>query len=238
MTKKIESQFTPLGDGAGSFSISPHHQRKAVKRTGEGVAIGIDPGFSGAIAVVTRTRVLSLLDLSLALPPAETQWVGQGSPVPLRGTTTKKRLINGSYLSPEIIYEFLKPFTSRGASPVRPDILVIEDVSAMTGAESASSSFKFGQTKGLLTGLMYGLFPHTPIRFFKPAVWKASLGLTSDKAHSLAYAKYTWKAQEDLFRRVKDDGRAEACLLGLCGISLLVARRIEGDNILQEETPE
>lgn len=250
MSTKRKSPLVPFDESdSAAFGLDEtgaiRNPNKPVKSQRNGVshskyqpiALGIDPGFTGAIAVATRSRILALLDLELAIPPQDTHWVGQGSPIANKSeiSSSKKRNISGSYLSPETLYTFLKPFSSRGGD-VKPDIIVIEDVTAMTGLESAASSFKFGQTKGLITGIIYGLFPHTPIRFFKPAVWKGSMGLSSDKQQSLDAAKKQWKHQADIFfRRKKDEGRAEACLLALCGASLVGAKR-DDINLNDDDT--
>jgi crossover junction endodeoxyribonuclease RuvC len=56
-----------------------------------------------------------------------------------------------------------------------------------------------------------------PMTLVTPAKWKSYLGLNKDKGLSRSLASQRWPAQADLFKRVKDDGRSEACLLALFG---------------------
>jgi len=81
--------------------------------------------------------------------------------------------------------------------------------------------FKFGQTKGLLSGILHTLFAQVPITYLKPSVWKPALGLNRDKKRSLIMARKLWTPQSDLFSRVKDADRAEAALLAFCGLKIL-----------------
>lgn len=47
--------------------------------------------------------------------------------------------------------------------------------------------------------------------------WKKAAGVGADKATSLARATMRWPDLSDLWRRKKDDGRAEAALIGWHG---------------------
>jgi hypothetical protein len=201
------------------------------------VALGIDPGLRGAIALVSENWVHKLLDLELALnetPPSTLTGSRKNAPI---------TQINGSYHNPTSIIDFLLPLTliKQGGGPKRsgacsgrnereliaqerrffPSIIVMEDVSAQNPNSTGSSMFKLGQVKGLLTGLIHMLFPEVPIKYLRPNVWKPHLGLSSDKKQSLAMASDIWNDQTNLFTRVKDADRAEAALLGLCGLKIL-----------------
>lgn len=163
-------------------------------------ALGIDPGLSGAIVLIGSgkknrgLRVRALLDL--------------------KGTS---KLTNGSYLDPKPIVEFLSIVPP-------PDIIVFEDVHVQGAGASTPAMFKFGQVKGLLSGLLHSAYPDALFKYVKPAVWKLSLGLSKDKGHSRALAKKTFTLSPDMmgiFDRVKDTDRAEAALLALCGLRML-----------------
>ena len=58
--------------------------------------------------------------------------------------------------------------------------------------------------------------------FLTPPVWKRAVGIppgkdgAKDAARSEAIRR--WPGQAELFARVKDDGRAEAALIGLAGL--------------------
>lgn len=93
-------------------------------------------------------------------------------------------------------------------------LAVIEEVSAMPG-NGTSSSFRFGYYAGVLVGLIYS----RRINMFmvKPAVWKALLGLSPDKALSIKKASELLPMDTWRWVRKKDDGRAEAALLAVMG---------------------
>jgi len=52
-----------------------------------------------------------------------------------------------------------------------------------------------------------------------PAKWKRDMQLNASKDGSRAKAIQLWPAQAGEFKRVKDDGRAEACLIAKWGLS-------------------
>lgn len=93
-------------------------------------------------------------------------------------------------------------------------LAVVEQVGAMPGNGSVSM-FKFGTSYGSILGALGALA--VPTILVRPAVWKRRLGLTSDKNASRQRATERWPEMADLFRRVKDDGRAEAALIALYG---------------------
>jgi hypothetical protein len=51
------------------------------------------------------------------------------------------------------------------------------------------------------------------VHLVRPRLWKDKLGLSSDKNESLEMAREVYPDAEELLRRQKDDGRAEALLL-------------------------
>ena len=97
-----------------------------------------------------------------------------------------------------------------------PEMVVVEKVSSMPG-QGVASTFKFGQSYGALLGVFGAL--KLRIVHVTPRKWKGSMGLTSDKEMARGRAIDTWPSSSDLFRRKKDHGRAEACLLALWGSS-------------------
>jgi len=83
----------------------------------------------------------------------------------------------------------------------------------MGGKAIAGSFQKYG---ALLASLQWR---DIPLREIRPAEWKAKLGLIGkDKSASREMASQMFPGHAELFRRVKDDGRAEACLIGAYGI--------------------
>ena len=89
---------------------------------------------------------------------------------------------------------------------------IIEDVHAMPN-QGVTSTFRFGYNAGILLGVLNAL--NVKVLKVKPSVWKCALNLSSDKKKSLQLAKKKFPAYKELFKRAKDDGRAEAALLAL-----------------------
>jgi hypothetical protein len=52
-----------------------------------------------------------------------------------------------------------------------------------------------------------------PVQMVSPATWKRKAGVPSDKNGARVMASRYWPGAAEQFRRVKDDGRAEAALL-------------------------
>ena len=103
---------------------------------------------------------------------------------------------------------------------MRPDMCVIEAVSAMQGW-GVSSTFKFGVSYGIIRGVV--LACRVPLHFVTPGRWKKYHGLTSDKDESRAKALSLWPSSTD-FSRKKDHGRAEAALLARYGAETIWRR--------------
>ena len=78
--------------------------------------------------------------------------------------------------------------------------------------QGTASAFKTGVGYGILLGALASL--DIPIEARSPAAWKRVLKLNQDKERSRRMAIDRWPGQAYLFSRVKDEGRAEAALLG------------------------
>jgi crossover junction endodeoxyribonuclease RuvC len=90
------------------------------------------------------------------------------------------------------------------------DLVVIEAVHSMPG-QGVSSSFGFGRSLGVLEGVAAGL--GLPVEMAVPAVWKRLAGAPADKGACRQMATQYWPGKAELFKRAKDDGRADAALL-------------------------
>lgn len=151
------------------------------------LVIGIDPGFSGAIAIYQpSTRWLQVTDMPTA-PNA-------------KGKTE---------LNCAALLEALT-VSVNGA----PQEAWVEKVGVMPG-QGISSGFRFGQQVGAIE--MAVTANKHQLRYVTPAVWKAYFGLSKDKGVARGYAIKRFPNYADLFSRVKDDGRAEAALIALFG---------------------
>ena len=95
--------------------------------------VGIDPGLSGAIAILENNKVLSILDM----------------PVMAEGKKNKRQLNSAQLVS--ILKENIKKDEET--------TVVVEQVNAMPG-QGVTSMFNFGQTFGAIKGVCAALnFP-------------------------------------------------------------------------------
>lgn len=85
------------------------------------------------------------------------------------------------------------------------------------GGRAALFSFgrNFGQIEGVLSGC------GVPMTLLTPQRWKRALRLPADKGEARFRAAQLWPGLAGAFARVKDDGRAEAALIGLYGSGLM-----------------
>ena len=152
--------------------------------------IGIDPGAAGAVAILEPDgSLVQVFDM-----PAVEVTVGGKA---------KRRI------SPEMLAAELRLYNVHGTTAV------VEQVGAMPG-QGVSSMFAFGEAFGLAKGVLAGL--GIPVQSVPPARWKRSLGLNSGKDAARAKAAATWPQQAGEFKRVRDDGKAEAALIALWGL--------------------
>ena len=117
--------------------------------------IGIDPGLSGAIAVMHDKKVINMYDM----------------PVMAEGKKNKRQL-NSSQLV-NIIKENINENEET--------IVVVEQVNAMPG-QGVTSMFNFGQTFGAIKGVCAAL--KLPIFFVRPSKWKKHFELINSSKDS------------------------------------------------------
>lgn len=153
--------------------------------------IGIDPGAKGAIAILTDTG--SLVEV-WDMPTLEIKV----------GKATKTRI------SPEVLAEELRNWDS-----VRAAFMEAVSSSPQMGV---SSAFAFGEGFGVVKGVLAAL--GVPLVLVPPAKWKRDMGLNQSKDGSRAKAIAKWPSHAGEFKRVKDDGRAEAALIGAWGLTV------------------
>ena len=146
--------------------------------------IGIDPGISGAIAVFDW-YTKSLVEV-VDMPTLE---VDSGK--------TKKRHISAVSLA-----NYLTLFSNAH--------VVIEKVGAMPN-QGVSSMFNFGRSAGIIEGVVAALrMPHT---YVTPQTWTKGVGRAAGKDASRMRAMELFPTRAELFKRAKDDGRADAALI-------------------------
>ena len=155
------------------------------------IVLGIDPGFSGAIASLdTTTGVLNVVDMP---------------------TLTNKK--GKQELDHIALFELLNPPSE--------DIRLtsfLEQVASRPG-QSSTATFRFGQGYGAIE--MAILAHRISLNYVTPTKWKGYFGLSKDKGSSRGLATQRFPQHADLFTRVKDDGRAEASLIALYGAHIM-----------------
>jgi len=157
--------------------------------------IGIDPGVSGAIGLITeQSRFVAVHDMPtmLANKTGDKQQIN----VPELARIVRSIVID----NPEVraIMERVQPMPSTpGADGARRGM-------------GAASAFTFGKSVGHIEAVFMTL--GIPVEFVMPAQWKRGLGLTRDKEAARALAQQCFP--DAPLGLKKHAGRAEALLIG------------------------
>ena len=159
--------------------------------------LGIDPGCYGAFAVVDNGKPVEIHDMPF---------------VKIRRGKSDKAEIEGYALA-------------NALRDLRIDKCYMEQVTGMTG-QAASTSFNFGRACGVIEGTVKAL--GIAIVMVPPGTWKKMQGIKSggkaggkqNKDNSRLAAISRWPSKSEYFKRKKDDGRAEACLIADYGYKI------------------
>jgi crossover junction endodeoxyribonuclease RuvC len=147
--------------------------------------IGIDPGLSGAIAVLEDNKVLQILDM----------------PVMAEGKKNKKQLNSAE------LVRLLKENIIKNEEVS----IVVEQVNAMPG-QGVTSMFNFGQTFGAIKGICAAL--NLPIFFVRPSKWKKHYELiNSSKDASRTKAIEMYPSLSNELSKKKDVNKSDAILI-------------------------
>ena len=147
--------------------------------------LGIDPGLSGAIAILEKKKVLNLFDM----------------PVMAEGKKNKKQLNSAQLVN--IIRE-----NSIGEEEI---VVVVEQVNAMPG-QGVTSMFNFGQTFGAIKGVCAAL--NLPIFFVRPSKWKKYFELiNSSKDSSRTKVIEMYPSLSSQLAKKKDVNKSDAILI-------------------------
>ena len=147
--------------------------------------IGIDPGLSGAIAILENNKVLNIFDI----------------PVMSEGKKNKRQL--NSALLVNLLKENINPNEEVS--------VVVEQVNAMPG-QGVTSMFNFGQSFGILKGICSAM--QLPMFFVRPAKWKKYFNLiNSEKDASRTKAIEVFPYISSELSRKKDSNKADAILI-------------------------
>ena len=147
--------------------------------------IGIDPGLSGAIAILDDSKIKELFDM----------------PVMPDGKKNKRQL--NSALLVKLINDNIKNLENT--------VMVVEQVNSMPG-QGVTSMFNFGQTFGAIKGICAAL--GLPIFFVRPAKWKKHFELiNSSKDASRTKAIEMYPSISDQLSKKKDVNKSDAILI-------------------------
>lgn len=103
--------------------------------------------------------------------------------------------------------------------PYTPTVAFMESVHSMPG-QSSFSMFAFGRGVGVLEGVLAGR--QIGVSFVTPQAWQKKMGIQGEtKSSSRERAGQLLPSYADLFKRVKDDGRADAALILLWGLKVM-----------------
>lgn len=172
------------------------------------IIIGIDPGLTGAIAMIgRRAELLQMSDMPVMQRGA--------------GTAAVKNQVNGRALT-EILCEWVKEYDRNEVQ------VFIELAQSMPAAvrqkgggvkivQGGASIFSTGHTAGVIEGVVAARgFTH---HLVSASVWKKAMKLTATKEQSRALAIRLFPTAD--IHRMKDHNRAEALLIAKYGHGLV-----------------
>ena len=147
--------------------------------------VGIDPGLSGAIAILEDKKVLAIFDM----------------PVMAEGKKNKRQLNSAQLVN--IIKENIKTESEIA--------VIVEQVNAMPG-QGVTSMFIFGQTFGAIKGICAAL--NLPIFFVRPPKWKKHFELlNSSKDTSRTKVIEMYPSLSSQLSKKKDVNKTDAILI-------------------------
>ena len=147
--------------------------------------IGIDPGLSGAIAILENNKVLNIFEI----------------PVMSEGKKNKRQLNSAQ------LVKLLKDNISEKDEVS----VVVEQVNAMPG-QGVTSMFNFGQTFGAIKGVCAAL--GLPIFFVRPSKWKKYFELiNSSKDSSRTKVIEMYPSLSSQLSKKKDVNKSDAILI-------------------------
>ena len=147
--------------------------------------IGIDPGLSGAIAILENNKVVGIYDM----------------PVMAEGKKNKRQLNSAQLVN------IIKDNTN-----IKEEIaVVVEQVNAMPG-QGVTSMFNFGQTFGAIKGVCAAL--NLSIFFVRPSKWKRHFELiNSSKDSSRTKVIEMYPSLSRQLSKKKDVNKSDAILI-------------------------
>ena len=147
--------------------------------------IGIDPGLTGAIAIMQNNKVLDIIEM----------------PVMSEGKKNKRQLNSAQLVS----------IIKKNIESNEEVAVVVEQVNAMPG-QGVTSMFNFGQTFGAIKGVCAAL--GLPIFFVRPSKWKKYFELiNASKDSSRTKAIEMYPSLSNHLAKKKDVNKSDAILI-------------------------
>ena len=147
------------------------------------IVLGIDPGLSGALALLdSEMNSLTIWDMPV---------------VEVVRNRVKKREVNAAGVADIIAGHGIEH-------------CYMERVGAMPG-QGVTSVFSFGRSTGILEGVLAAY--EIPVTIITPQAWQKAAGVRDGKDASRLRAAQLFPVYSAMFGRKKDDGRADAALI-------------------------
>lgn len=154
------------------------------------IAIGIDPGVSGALVLLDEE-----------LQPVE--WIR----MPTLKVGKSSRVDSAA----------VARWVLRAVAPPRPRAHVFIELVASMPGQGVSSSFTFGHALGSVVGVCGALM--LPVTYLAPQVWKKRVELIGkDKDAGRSRAIQLWPHWSELEKKGAGQALGEAALIALCGV--------------------
>jgi crossover junction endodeoxyribonuclease RuvC len=149
---------------------------------------GIDPGNQGALTLLSET--FEILDF------ADMPCVADGT----KGRQT---------VNPILLATIIRRWA--------PTAAFCEYIGARP-TDSKVGAFSFGRCRGAIEGTLGAL--GIPVTMLTVPTWRRAVGLPVGASKEMARGEAIrrWPNRADIFARVRDDGRAEAALIGIAGL--------------------
>ena len=155
--------------------------------------IGIDPGFTGAVAITKNSKVIDIIPCPL-----------------LKIGTGKIKIVNLKRVEETKTRMDSKSLSKALSKYTKNSFCVIEHSQAMP-KQGISSTFIYAEGYGKYLGVLDTL--DIPYHEVRSSIWKAKMGLDSNKYNSIDNALELYPDSKKYIKLRKDDGKAEALLL-------------------------
>lgn len=166
--------------------------------------LGIDPGLTGAVAVLQlspQLKVIDVIDIVANFDKKEVMKKGK--------KTTKKVVTLNREKTAKSLIAMVKKY--------RPVVGYIEKVHAFP-EQGVSSTFKFGHTTGFIEGVLIGA--GISLIGVSPALWRPmGIGVGEDKDAAIGKALTTFYGSDRFLTKKSHHNRAEAMFIGYIGTS-------------------